>query len=292
MKIFLVAGARPNFMKVAPLLESLHSKSERFPELQPLLVHTGQHYDEQMSDNFFRDLGLPLPDIYLGAGSGSHAEQTARVMVAFEKACIEHNPALVIVVGDVNSTLACAISAKKLGIPVAHVEAGLRSRDLSMPEEINRLCTDVISDFLFTTDGLANANLIAEGCAPDRIYFVGNTRIDSLTKHLSRALAAPLPFDLEAGSYALLTLHRPSNVDDLISLQRLFGAINSIASHIPVIFPAHLYDELLHAPADKGARAVVWAHAADVLQVLTEEEGCVLNLNDPETMTRATGHTE
>src|SRR5215831_2346213 len=239
MRVFLVAGARPNFMKVAPVLEALHARRGSLPELQPLLIHTGQHYDPQMSDDFFRDLGMPMPDIYLGAGSGSHAEQTARVMVAFEKVCVEHQPVLVVVVGDVNSTLACAISAKKLGIPVAHVEAGLRSRDMSMPEEINRLCTDVISDFLFTTDQLAGVNLIAEGCAPERIYFVGNTMIDSLTKHLSRALAAPLPYGLGAGSYALLTLHRPSNVDEPVALQGLFDAINAIADYIPVIFPAH-----------------------------------------------------
>ena len=239
MKIFLVAGARPNFMKVAPFLEALHARRDLLPDLQPLLVHTGQHYDVQMSENFLRDLGLPLPDIYLGAGSGSHAEQTARIMIAFEKACMEHNPALVVVVGDVNSTLACAIAAKKMGIPVAHVEAGLRSRDMSMPEEINRLCTDVISDFLFTTDKLAGANLIAEGCAPERIHFVGNTMIDSLTKHLSRAVAEPLPFGLDSGTYALLTLHRPSNVDEPATLQRLFDAINAIAAYIPVVFPAH-----------------------------------------------------
>jgi UDP-N-acetylglucosamine 2-epimerase (non-hydrolysing) len=239
VKVFLVAGARPNFMKVAPLLEALSAKRDRLPELRPLLVHSGQHYDVQMSDNFLRDLGLPLPDIYMGAGSGSHAEQTARVMVAFENACVEHKPALVVVVGDVNSTLACAISAKKLGIPIAHVEAGLRSRDMSMPEEINRLCTDVISDLLFTTDELAGANLIAEGCAPGRIHFVGNTMIDSLTKHLGRALAEPLPFGLEAGTYALLTLHRPSNVDEPATLQGLFDAINAVAAYIPVVFPAH-----------------------------------------------------
>jgi UDP-N-acetylglucosamine 2-epimerase (non-hydrolysing) len=239
LKIFLVAGARPNFMKVAPLMEAFRARRDHFPELEPVLVHTGQHYDAQMSDEFFRDLGMPTPDIHLGAGSGSHAEQTARVMVAFEKICLEHNPALVVVVGDVNSTVACAISAKKLGIPVAHVEAGLRSRDMSMPEEINRLCTDVISDFLFTTDRLADQNLKAEGCPPERIYFVGNTMIDSLQKHLGRALALPLPPGLEAGAYALLTLHRPSNVDDPAALQRLFDAINVIAERIPILFPAH-----------------------------------------------------
>jgi len=226
-------------MKVAPLLEAFHARRDQLPELQPFLVHTGQHYDTQMSDEFFRDLGMPVPDIHLGAGSGSHAEQTARVMVAFEKICLEHKPALVVVVGDVNSTMACAISAKKLLIPVAHVEAGLRSRDMTMPEEINRLCTDVISDFLFTTDHLADENLVAEGCQRERIHFVGNTMIDSLQKHLSRALAVPLPQGLEAGRYALLTLHRPSNVDDPATLQRLFNAINAIAEHISILFPAH-----------------------------------------------------
>ena len=226
-------------MKVAPLMEAFRARRNQFPEVQPLLVHTGQHYDAQMSDEFFHDLGMPTPDIHLGAGSGSHAEQTARVMVAFEKICVEHEPSLVVVVGDVNSTMACAISAKKLGIPVAHVEAGLRSRDMKMPEEINRLCTDVISDFLFTTDRLADENLLAEGCPPERIHFVGNTMIDSLHKHLSRALTTPLPPGLEAGEYALLTLHRPSNVDDPSALQRLFDAINAIAERIPVLFPAH-----------------------------------------------------
>src|SRR5215469_10847646 len=235
----MVAGARPNFMKVAPLLEAFRARSAENPDIRPLLVHTGQHYDAQMSDEFFRDLGMPTPDIHLGAGSGTHAEQTARVMVAFEKICMEQSPALVVVVGDVNSTMACAISAKKLGIPVAHVEAGLRSGDMTMPEEINRLCTDVISDLLFTTDELAGANLLAEGCAPERIHFVGNTMIDSLRKHLSRAAAEPLSFGLEPGSYALLTLHRPSNVDEPATLQGLFDAINAIAAYIPVLFPAH-----------------------------------------------------
>lgn len=226
-------------MKVAPLLEAFQAKRSSCLELQLLLVHTGQHYDDQMSDKFFRDLAMPKPDIYLGAGSGSHAEQTARVMIAFEKTCVEHKPVLVVVVGDVNSTLACAISAKKLGIAVAHVEAGLRSRDMTMPEEINRLCTDVISDFLFTTDRLADNNLIAEGHPKERIHFVGNTMIDSLMKNLDRALATHLPFGLAAGAYAVLTLHRPSNVDDSSALNRLFDAINAIAQSIPIVFPAH-----------------------------------------------------
>jgi UDP-N-acetylglucosamine 2-epimerase (non-hydrolysing) len=239
LKIFLVAGARPNFMKVAPLLEAFRARMARYPSLQPFLIHTGQHYDAQMSEEFFRDLGMPTPDIHLGAGSGSHAEQTARVMVAFEKICLEHAPELVVVVGDVNSTMACAISAKKLGIPVAHVEAGLRSRDMSMPEEINRLCTDVISDFLFTTDHMADQNLLDEGCPAERIFFVGNTMIDSLQRHRERALALPLPKGLEPGKYALMTLHRPSNVDDPRALQLLFEAINAIAEHTTIVFPAH-----------------------------------------------------
>jgi UDP-N-acetylglucosamine 2-epimerase (non-hydrolysing) len=239
LKVLVVAGARPNFMKVAPLLAAFETRRAHGEDVQALLVHTGQHYDAKMSDNFFRDLGLPEPDICLDAGSGSHAEQTARVMVSFEKACIQHCPDLVVVVGDVNSTLACAISARKLGIQVAHVEAGLRSWDRAMPEEINRLCTDVISDYLFTTEPSANRNLLAEGIPPDRIFFSGNTMIDTLNKHLAQALDLPLPAGIEAGGYAVLTLHRPSNVDTLDALSRVFAAVNSIAGRIPIVFPAH-----------------------------------------------------
>lgn len=239
MKVFLVAGARPNFMKIAPLVAAFRARRRRLPWLEPILVHTGQHYDARMSDEFFRDLGMPQPDIHLSAGSGTHAEQTARAMLSFERICTEHAPALVIVVGDVNSTVACALAAKKLGIAVAHVEAGLRSRDMTMPEEINRLCTDVISDFLFTTEPSAGANLLREGCSPRRIRFVGNTMIDSLYRHLERALATPLPLGLTAGSYGLVTLHRPSNVDEPASLHMLLGALNAIADRIPLLFPAH-----------------------------------------------------
>jgi len=239
LKVLVVAGARPNFMKVASLLAAFEARKAQGEDVEAFLVHTGQHYDARMSDNFFRDLGLPEPDIYLGAGSGSHAEQTARVMVAFEKACIECSPDLVVVVGDVNSTMACAISAKKLGIRVAHVEAGLRSRDMAMPEEINRLCTDVISDYLFTTEPSANRNLVAEGIQPERIFFSGNTMIDTLRKHLGRALDLPLPKGYETGGYAVLTLHRPSNVDAAEPLSRVFSALNAIAERIPIVFPAH-----------------------------------------------------
>ncbi|MGQ9721978.1 MAG: non-hydrolyzing UDP-N-acetylglucosamine 2-epimerase, partial [Candidatus Jordarchaeum sp.] len=209
------------------------------------IVHTGQHYDEGMSEFFFRDLGLPEPDIYLGVGSGSHAEQTARIMMAFEKVCLKEKPDLVMVVGDVNSTVACALVAAKLMIPVAHVEAGLRSFDRSMPEEINRLLTDLISDFLFTTCEDANRNLIREGIPKKKIHFVGNVMIDTLRKHLQMAkkseIIERLGLSEDGGikKYALLTLHRPSNVDDRITLRRIFGALNEIASRIPIIFPIH-----------------------------------------------------
>jgi UDP-N-acetylglucosamine 2-epimerase (non-hydrolysing) len=195
-KIVLVAGARPNFMKIAPLVRAFaafneQKKSEKGKNkrakrrnFQYLLVHTGQHYDEGMSEFFFRDLGLPEPDIYLGVGSGTHAEQTARIMMAFEKVCLEERPDLVMVVGDVNSTVACALVAAKLLIPVAHVEAGLRSFDRTMPEEINRLLTDQLSDFLFTPCEDANRNLIGEGIPKDKIHFVGNVMIDTLLRHL------------------------------------------------------------------------------------------------------------
>jgi UDP-N-acetylglucosamine 2-epimerase (non-hydrolysing) len=192
-----------------------------------------------MSDDFFHDLGIPDPDINLEVGSGSHAQQTARIMMAFEPTCLEHRPDWVIVVGDVNSTVACAVTAKKLGLRVAHVEAGLRSRDMSMPEEINRLCTDAISDLLFTTDTMSDENLRNEGIAAERIHFVGNTMIDTLRQQIGRARELPLPDGLEARQYAVLTLHRPANVDSRDCLAPILGAINAIAGRIPVVFPVH-----------------------------------------------------
>ena len=238
MKILNIVGARPNFMKMAPIIEAMNRHPEK---IDHLLVHTGQHYDQKMSRAFFEDLGMPRPDIDLGVGSGSHAEQTARIMVAFEEVCLRENPDLVIVVGDVNSTMACAITAKKLSVAVAHVEAGLRSRDMTMPEEINRLCTDVLCDYLFTTDRLADANLAREGVAPERIFFVGNVMIDTLLKH--RAMAAQLGLrqrlGLAPGGYATLTLHRPSNVDDRQSLLGILEALAEIAETMPIVFPIH-----------------------------------------------------
>jgi UDP-N-acetylglucosamine 2-epimerase (non-hydrolysing) len=235
MKYILVAGARPNFMKVAPIMEAFRVREQG----QVLLVHTGQHYDDKMSDNFFADLQIPKPDLNLGVGSGSHAQQTAQVMIGFEEVCIENRPDWVIVVGDVNSTLACALAAKKLGICVAHVEAGLRSTDMSMPEEINRLCTDAISDLLFTTDKMADENLRREGVSEERIHFVGNTMIDTLLRNIDKALSMPLPAELKAREYAVLTLHRPSNVDSKPKLTALVEALIEISRLIPIVFPTH-----------------------------------------------------
>jgi UDP-N-acetylglucosamine 2-epimerase (non-hydrolysing) len=239
MKFLLVAGARPNFMKIAPIMEAFGRRRPDHPDLVVRLVHTGQHYDPKMSDGFFEDLRIPAPDLNLGVGSGSHAQQTARVMTAFEEVCISEAPDWVIVVGDVNSTMACTITAKKLGIRVAHVEAGLRSFDMSMPEEINRLCTDVLADLLFTTDPIADANLRREGVAEEKICFAGNTMIDTLLAHVDRARALPLPEGLQAGEYAILTLHRPGNVDHRETLCSLFGVLREIARRIPLVFPAH-----------------------------------------------------
>ena len=239
MKYLIVAGARPNFMKIAPILRAFSSSRNGGSSAQVLLVHTGQHYSRNMSDDFLRDLGIPEPDINLGVGSGTHAEQTARIMMAFEPTCLDHRPDWVIVVGDVNSTVACALTAKKLGIRVAHVEAGLRSRDMSMPEEINRLCTDAISDLLFTTDTIAVENLRNEGIAGEKIHFVGNTMIDTLQQQIGHARDLPLPDGLAAGQYAVLTLHRPANVDSPDRLASILSAINVIAGRIPVVFPVH-----------------------------------------------------
>jgi UDP-N-acetylglucosamine 2-epimerase (non-hydrolysing) len=225
-------------MKVAPVVEAM---GRRVGEFAPLVVHTGQHYDARMSGAFFEDLGLPEPDVYLGVGSGSHAQQTAAVMRLFEPVVLRERPDWVLVVGDVNSTLACALVCSKLGVRVAHVEAGLRSRDRSMPEEINRLVTDQLSDLLLTPSADADRNLTAEGIPPERIRLVGNVMIDSLMKHLALAEAsrAREAMEVEGLDYAVVTLHRPSNVDDLETLRRILGALERVGERLPVIFPAH-----------------------------------------------------
>jgi len=238
MKILNIVGARPNFIKIAPIIEAMNRHRDR---INQMLVHTGQHYDEKMSKAFFEDFDMPKPDIDLGIGSGTHAEQTARIMVEFEKVCLKERPDLVIVVGDVNSTMACTITAKKLGIQVAHVEAGLRSRDMTMPEEINRLCTDVLCNYLFTTDHFANENLKREGIPEEKIFFVGNVMIDTLMKHKKAAAKLDLAdrLGLEPGKYATLTLHRPSNVDDKDTLRGILEVLSQIAKKLPIIFPIH-----------------------------------------------------
>lgn len=238
LKVINVVGARPNFMKVAPIVAAMKRRPAVF---QPLVVHTGQHYDAAMSDSFFRDLDLPQPDVHLGVGSGSHAVQTAAVMERFEPVVVGEKPDWVLVVGDVNSTIACALVCVKLGVKVAHVEAGLRSRDRTMPEEINRLLTDQIADLLFTPSPDADENLIAEGIPRERIRFVGNVMIDSLQKNLSVARALPTreQLGLSGTDYALLTLHRPSNVDMRDSFERILDALEAIAKQLPIVFPVH-----------------------------------------------------
>jgi UDP-N-acetylglucosamine 2-epimerase (non-hydrolysing) len=237
LRIDLIAAARPNFMRVAPLFHALHDQ----PWCRLRLVHTGQHYDKNMSDAFFTDLKLPSPDLHLDVGSGSHAEQTAKVMLAYEGACIAERPDLIVVVGDVNSTVACALVGTKLHIPVAHLEAGLRSRDRRMPEEINRLVTDVIADILWTPSPDGDENLAAEGVAPDKVTRVGNIMIDSyeLMRERIEASGERHRLRLDGREYGVVTLHRPSNVDTAAPLKALVDQLTSIAARLPLVFPVH-----------------------------------------------------
>jgi UDP-N-acetylglucosamine 2-epimerase (non-hydrolysing) len=231
-----VVGARPNFIKMAPVMHEAMRRS-----LPHFSVHTGQHYDTAMSTIFFDELGMPKPDVHLGVGSGSHAVQTAGIMTAFEEVCLKRQPSLVIVPGDVNSTLACALVAAKLNIPVAHLEAGLRSIDRTMPEEINRVLTDHLSDLLLTSEPAGEINLRREGIAPEKIHFVGNCMIDSLVAHHKAALSR-VPwtnFGLSPQGYGLLTLHRPAAVDAPEHLEELRGALETITQKLPLLFPVH-----------------------------------------------------
>jgi UDP-N-acetylglucosamine 2-epimerase (non-hydrolysing) len=230
-------GARPNFVKMAPVVEALG----RTGGFQQVIVHTGQHYDPRLSDEVLADLDCPEPDHFLRVGSGSHGEQTAKVLAGFERILLDRRPAVVVVAGDVNSTLAAALAAAKLGIPVAHVESGLRSGDWSMPEEINRVLTDRLSDLLFTHSPEALDNLVAEGMDPGRVHFVGNTMIDSLRRceRRARARAAYADHGVGRGEYVLVTFHRPGNVDDAPRLARIVTALVSLAAHCPVVFPIH-----------------------------------------------------
>ncbi|MCI0512883.1 UDP-N-acetylglucosamine 2-epimerase (non-hydrolyzing) [candidate division KSB1 bacterium] len=236
-RILNIVGARPNFMKIAPIQHALVNSTT----LEPRLVHTGQHYDEKMSKVFFEELGMPAPDVYLGIGSGTHAFQTAQVMIALEKEMLAVRPDLVLVVGDVNSTLAAALVAAKLCIPVAHVEAGLRSLDRTMPEEINRILTDSIADILFVTEKSGLTHLMREGIPAAKVHFVGNVMIDSLIQHLKQAERSGILEQLavERRGYSLVTLHRPSNVDNLENLNKILTAFEEIQTQVKIIFPIH-----------------------------------------------------
>jgi UDP-N-acetylglucosamine 2-epimerase (non-hydrolysing) len=241
MKITIIAGARPNFMKIAPIIESIEKKQAEGASISYRLVHTGQHYDQKMSHDFFDQLGIPKPHINLEAGGGSQAEQTATIMVRFEKELLANPADLVLVVGDVTSSMACSIVAKKLLIKVAHVEAGIRSGDMTMPEEINRIVTDAITDYFFTTSHTANTNLQKCGISPDRIFFVGNTMIDTLLKQMPN-FRKPTVWDhasLLPQNYFVLTLHRPSNVDQDQQLLAMLKEITANTRNLPVIFPVH-----------------------------------------------------
>ena len=241
MKITLIAGARPNFMKIAPIIHAIQKAADSGANISYRLVHTGQHYDEKMSDTFFQELAIPAPDAHLGGGGGTQAEQTAAIMVAFEKELMANPTDLVLVVGDVTSTMACAIVAKKLNTKVAHVEAGIRSFDLTMPEEINRMVTDSITDYFFTTSVWAGNNLKNSGIADDKIFFVGNVMIDTLLKNESRFLKPSLweELALSKGDYFVMTLHRPANVDEEQKFKALLHAIITGSNGKPLVFPVH-----------------------------------------------------
>ncbi|MFN4289415.1 MAG: non-hydrolyzing UDP-N-acetylglucosamine 2-epimerase [Permianibacter sp.] len=240
--IYLVAGARPNFMKIAPIVRAFKNSGKN---LQFKIIHTGQHFDHEMSDVFFQELGIPMPDYHLGAGGGSHAEQTAKIMIAFEKVCLNERPDCVLVVGDVNSTLACSIVAKKMQIPVAHVEAGLRSGDINMPEEVNRLVTDSISDWFFVTEPSGVKHLALEGKSRDVIFEVGHVMIDNLLYQNSvldksdKTGFISEPIKKKLSRYGVVTLHRPSNVDDVEKLQKIVSALNKVSKVLPLVFPVH-----------------------------------------------------
>jgi len=291
LSVALVAGARPNFMKVAPLFHALSDRKESARkagiDLRVSIVHTGQHYDPNMSEIFFRELGMPAPDRHLDVGSGSHAEQTAKIMMAFEKVLLADRPDWVVVVGDVNSTVACSLTAKKLGIRVAHVEAGLRSFDPGMPEEINRKLTDAISDLLFVTEESGMRNLRAEGVPTERIFLVGNVMIDTLRRNLSRIEDenfAPSPqvaaFCNGRKRYGVLTLHRPSNVDNRETLAPIWGAISEVARQVPVLFPVHPRTRGKIAAFGLNGAGVTMIDPVGYLDMLYAVKGAALVLTD------------
>lgn len=241
MKIDLIAGARPNFMKISPIVDAIKMGQDKGEDILFRLIHTGQHYDNNMSQDFFDQLGIPLPDVNLGAGGGTQAEQTAKIMLGYETLLLREPTDMCLVVGDVTSTMACSIVAKKLNIKVAHVEAGIRSHDMTMPEEINRMVTDSITNYFFTTSEFANENLRKSGVDEENIFFVGNTMIDTLLKHRSRFREPQIWEDvnLETDQYIVMTLHRPANVDEEGKLEKIIQAIVESSQGLPLIFPVH-----------------------------------------------------
>ena len=277
-RLVSVVGARPNFMKLAPLVRVLAPRRD----WTHVIVHTGQHYDANMSDVFFDELEIPTPDLHLGVGSGSHAEQTARVMLAVDEVLNHATPDLMVVVGDVNSTLAAALVASKRGIPVAHVEAGLRSDDRTMPEEINRVLTDQLADLLLTPSADADVNLQREGIAPERIHCVGNVMIDSLLRALPRARAGRAweRFGLQPSGYALITLHRPSNVDERTMLRDLVGVLDRLAGTLPVLFPVHPRTRKMIAEFDLAPQRIRLVDPVGYLDFIGLESAARLVLTD------------
>lgn len=278
LKILNIVGARPNLVKITPLTREMRKHAS----IQPILVHTGQHYDEKLSDVFFRQMGIPSPDFNLNVGSGSHAWQTAEILKRIEPLLIEQKPDLVLVVGDVNSTIAASLASAKLGIPIAHVEAGLRSFDRTMPEEINRIVTDALADHLFVTEEDAIDHLLKEGRPRERIYLVGNVMIDALHQFLPLAQKSNIARELGLSDgngvvpFAVLTVHRPSNVDSVRTLEKLFIAIDRVAEELPVIFPVHprTQERLKHAPAKHhpGLRLIPPVGYLDFLYLLNRSK--------------------
>ncbi|MET3025461.1 UDP-N-acetylglucosamine 2-epimerase (non-hydrolyzing) [Flavobacterium sp. UW10123] len=260
MKITIIAGARPNFIKIAPIINAIKSKQNEGFDISFRLVHTGQHYDKNLSDTFFEELNIPQPDINLEVKSGSQAEQTAAIMIAFEKELLQNPTDLVLVVGDVNSTMACSIVAKKCHTKVAHVEAGIRSGDLTMPEEINRMLTDSITDYFFTTSTPASENLLKLGSHPENVHFVGNVMIDTLYQNINRSSAPDFwsEHQLKEKNYIILTLHRPANVDEVSSLIDLLHGIDSLVSDKKIIFPIHPRTQAILSESKIGFKNIIF----------------------------------
>ncbi len=270
MKITIIAGARPNFIKIAPIIKAIEKKQSQGANLSYRLVHTGQHYDKNLSDTFFEELNIPFPNANLEVKSGSQAEQTGAIMIAFEKELQNHPCDLVLVVGDVNSTMACAIVAKKMNVKVTHVEAGIRSGDMTMPEEINRIVTDSITDYFFTTSTWASENLLKYGADPSAIHFVGNVMIDTLRQNLSR-ISAPnfwSNFGLSTGNYVILTLHRPSNVDEEKSLIHLLQGIDTMVGDQKIIFPVHPRTKAILGETDVQFKNIVFVEPQGYLNFM------------------------